>query len=103
MAVETVSPMPQSSVALTLRRGRRADADSVYALVESNLDAGHLLPRTLEELESHATRFLVIEDRGRVVACAELAPLSRLMAEVRSLVVGSNHPIEDSARAFWRL
>lgn len=91
MTVETVSPVPTSSLTLTLRRGNRADADSIYALVESNLDAGHLLPRTLEELRSHATRFLVIEDQGRVVACAELAPLSRLMAEVRSLVVGSNH------------
>lgn len=91
MAVETVSRMPMSSAVLTLRRGSRADADSVFELVQSNLDAGHLLPRTLEELEAHATRFLVIEDEGQVVACAELAPLSRLMAEVRSLVVGSNH------------
>lgn len=91
MAVESVSQMPQSNVALSLRRGSRADADAVHALVESNLDAGHLLPRTLEELKAHATRFLVIEDLGRVVACAELAPLSRLMAEVRSLIVASSH------------
>ena len=34
-----------------------------------------------------ATRFLVVTVRDAVVGCAELAPLSRAVAEVRSLVV----------------
>jgi amino-acid N-acetyltransferase len=72
---------------LTLRRGAADDAAVIHALVLANLDEGHLLPRSLEELTLHASRFLVIEDDGRVVACAELAPLSRLVSEVRSLVV----------------
>ncbi|MFN8061522.1 MAG: GNAT family N-acetyltransferase [Vicinamibacterales bacterium] len=70
-----------------LRRAHSSDAPAILSLVETNLEAGHLLPRGLEELMAHAPRFLVIEADARVVACAELAPLSRLVAEVRSLVV----------------
>lgn len=92
MAVETLSPpVATAGVELTLRRGVPADAQAIHALVVANLEAGHLLPRTLVELTSHASRFLVIEGDGQVVACAELAPLSSLVAEVRSLVVGSQH------------
>lgn len=80
-----------------LREGRPADAQAILHLVEDNLAAGHLLPRTLQDLAQHAARFVVIEDgrspgasapgTGTVVGCAELAPLSRAVAEVRSLVV----------------
>lgn len=70
-----------------LREGRPADAPLVLHLIEDNLAAGHLLPRTLQDLEQHAGRFIVIEDDGVVIGCAELAPLSRAVAEVRSLVV----------------
>src|SRR4029450_8286150 len=48
---------------------------------------GHLLPRELEELRLHADRFVVCDVGGEIKACAELAPLSKRVAEVRSLVV----------------
>jgi N-acetylglutamate synthase-like GNAT family acetyltransferase len=35
----------------------------------------------------HAHRFVVAVEDDRVIACADLAPLSRTVAEVRSLVV----------------
>lgn len=90
MAVQTLAPpMDAPSIQLQLRRGRPSDASAIMALIQENLEAGHLLPRTLDEVRQHATRFLVIADEHAVVACAELAPLSRLVAEVRSLVVGS--------------
>jgi amino-acid N-acetyltransferase len=69
------------------RPGRPGDADAILALVDANLEAGHLLPRTREELAAHAGRFVVIQAGSAVVGCAELAPLSRAVAEVRSLVV----------------
>lgn len=71
----------------TLRDGGAGDAPAIHHLIESNLAAGHLLPRTLADIETHVERFVVVEDEGRVVGCAELAPLSRAVAEVRSLVV----------------
>lgn len=70
-----------------LRDGRLADAPLILELIEANLAEGHLLPRTLPDLEQHAGRFVVIEQESVVIGCAELAPLSRAVAEVRSLVV----------------
>jgi N-acetylglutamate synthase-like GNAT family acetyltransferase len=72
---------------LTLRQGTAADAEGILALVTAHLDEGHLLPRALEELRVHAHRFIVCDDAGQLAACAELAPLSGKVAEVRSLVV----------------
>jgi amino-acid N-acetyltransferase len=63
------------------------DAEAIHELVSSHLDEGHLLPRDLSELRVHATRFVVCDVAGRISACAELAPLSPKVAEVRSLVV----------------
>lgn len=71
----------------TLRTGSAADVPALHALIADNLEAGHLLPRTIDDLQQHASRFIVIEAAGGVVGCAELAPLGPSVAEVRSLVV----------------
>jgi amino-acid N-acetyltransferase len=81
-------PTRISKRGVTLRSGTAADAPAIHGLVLDHLEEGHLLPRTLDEIALHASRFVVAEYRGRIVACAELAPLSRSVAEVRSLVVG---------------
>jgi amino-acid N-acetyltransferase len=72
---------------VTFRPAGPADAAALHALVSGHVKEGHLLPRSLDELTRHATRFVVGEAGGEIVACAELAPLSRRVAEVRSLVV----------------
>jgi amino-acid N-acetyltransferase len=74
---------------VTLRGATSADADAIHTLITEYAAEGHLLPRTREEISIHAHRFLVAIDGRRVVACADLAPLSRSVAEVRSLVVSS--------------
>lgn len=74
-------------MSVVLRRGRAADAAALHALIASNVDAGHLLPRSPADLLAHAGRFIVAAERGRIIGCAELAPLSDHVAEVRSLVV----------------
>ena len=70
-----------------MRQATGADAPALHALTASHSSEGHLLPRSLDELERHATRFVVCDVDGEVMACAELAPLSSTVAEVRSLVV----------------
>ena len=70
-----------------LRRATAVDAPAILGLINANLAAGHLLPRTAEDVTRHAARFLVVTVHDAVVGCAELAPLSRAVAEVRSLVV----------------
>jgi amino-acid N-acetyltransferase len=72
---------------ITLRAAAIADAHDVHRLIADNLEAGHLLPRTLADVEAHISRFIVADGDGAVVGCAELAPLSDTVAEVRSLVV----------------
>ena len=72
---------------VTFRQATEADAVAVHRLISENLEIGHLLPRTLDDIVEHAARFVVAESEARVIACAELAPLSKTVAEVRSLVV----------------
>jgi amino-acid N-acetyltransferase len=72
---------------IQLRTGVAADAAAIHALIAANLNAGHLLPRTFEDVESHAGRFVVAVADSAVIGCGELAPLSTEVAEVRSLVV----------------
>jgi amino-acid N-acetyltransferase len=72
---------------LTVKRAEPAHAQVLHALITANLEEGHLLPRTLEELAVHAERFTIVVRGKKVVGCAELAPLSAQVAEVRSLAV----------------
>ena len=76
-------PLRSSSI----RRAEPSDASAIHALIATHLDEGRLLPRDPDEVFLHSQRFVVAVDGDRVVACADLAPLSRTVAEVRSLVV----------------
>lgn len=89
-----------------LRGAEPDDARAIHALIETHREEGHLLPRTLAEVTAHARRFVVavrepLANAGTpgtpgtpgtfgtfgILGCAELAPLSGRVAEVRSLVV----------------
>src|SRR4051812_50200909 len=78
---------PRSRARITLRTAAAADAKKLFTLIQANLEEGHLLPRTLGELTVHAERFVVAVKARKIVGCAELAPLSPHVAEVRSLAV----------------
>ena len=75
---------------LVQRSATLADAEAIHALISSHALEGHLLPREFDEIKRHATRFVVVEVNGEIKACAELAPLSARVAEVRSLVVSED-------------
>jgi amino-acid N-acetyltransferase len=72
---------------IVLRPATPDDVPEIHRLICDNLEAGHLLPRTGEDIQRHAPRFVVAQIEERVVGCAELAPLDDRVAEVRSLVV----------------
>jgi len=74
---------------VTLRSADVSEAPRLHALISANLEEGRLLPRTLEELAAHATRFVVAVRARQIVGCAELAALSPHVAEVRSLAVNA--------------
>jgi len=80
------SPIPDPSRIL-LRTATADEADAVHELIDEHRAEGHLLARGLGDILVHAHRFVVAVQDEEVIACAELAPLSRSVAEVRSLVV----------------
>jgi amino-acid N-acetyltransferase len=86
-----VQRLKRATPSASLRTATGTDAAAIHTLIASHLEEGHLLPRALDELTVHASRFVVavVTSKGgdRIVGCAELAPLSRSVAEVRSLVV----------------
>jgi amino-acid N-acetyltransferase len=72
---------------LTITRADERHAPALHALILANLEEGRLLPRTLDEIAVHADRFTIVLRGKKMVGCAELAPLSAQVAEVRSLAV----------------
>lgn len=82
-----VAEVPHADIDPIIRAACNADVDAIHRLVSEHLTEGRLLPRSREEIASHVARFVVALDQDRIVGCADLAPLSRRVAEVRSLVV----------------
>jgi amino-acid N-acetyltransferase len=72
---------------IALRAGTARDVAALHRLIRTHLDEGRLLPRTRANLAEHASRFVVAARGATLLGCAELAPLSSSVAEVRSLVV----------------
>jgi amino-acid N-acetyltransferase len=74
-----------------IRPAGPADVAAIHQLITDNLEVGHLLPRSAGDVARCVRRFVVATTAdttpGRVIGCAELAPLSTGVAEVRSLVV----------------
>lgn len=75
------------NTSVSLRAAKLADAVAIHRLIAENVEVGHLLPRSLEDVRQHVFRFIVATSGRSVVGCAELAPLSAHVGEVRSLVV----------------
>jgi amino-acid N-acetyltransferase len=106
VAPNAVPPQPVASgAALVVRQATAADAAAIHQLIAQNLQAGHLLPRTLADVTAHASRFAIVTGEAGLVACGELAPLNAAVAEVRSLVVrdgvrgmGVGHTVVDELR-----
>ncbi|MDE3154880.1 MAG: GNAT family N-acetyltransferase [Acidobacteriota bacterium] len=82
-----------------LRVATPDDGPGILALIATHLEEGHLLPRTLSDITTHAHRFVVADRGGAVVGCAELAPLGADLAEVRSLVVDASERGSGLGRA----
>jgi amino-acid N-acetyltransferase len=76
--------------AVELRGATAGDIEEIHQLIADHVASDHLLPRTREEIEGRIARFVIGEADGVVVACAELAPLSAAVGEVRSLVVAEH-------------
>ncbi len=85
-----------------VRTATCADVDAIHALIADNLAIGRLLPRDRSEIAAHVSRFVVATDGDHVLGCADLAPLGRGSAEVRSLVVASHARTRGLGRMLLR-
>lgn len=83
-------PTAPPLAAVSIRPADGRDADAIGRLVAANVGPGLLLPRSPADIQRHAPRFLVAARGGAVIGCGELAPLSKTMSEVRSLVVAAD-------------
>jgi N-acetylglutamate synthase-like GNAT family acetyltransferase len=76
------------STAITIRPAEHADLPVMAELIQPFVDAGQLLPRTMDELEELlGSYFVAALPDGTVVGCAVLEIYSKKLAEIRSLAV----------------
>lgn len=74
-------------------RARRAllpDAETIHELIAEFTPDGTLLPRSLPEICENIRDFLVVEDRGMILACGALHIYGTHLSEIRSITVRSS-------------
>jgi N-acetylglutamate synthase-like GNAT family acetyltransferase len=69
------------------RKAILPDAPDIHRLISQYTSDGTLLPRTLQEICENVRDFIVVEERGKVIACAALHFYGLSLAEVRSVTV----------------
>src|SRR3954469_7776399 len=72
---------------VVIRAARPADAGAIHELIVEHAAEGRLLARTVDDIASHADRFVLACQGTVIIGCADLTPLSTATAEIRSLVV----------------
>jgi amino-acid N-acetyltransferase len=85
------SSSASSTCPAEVRPSTMADLDDIYEFIQPFVDAGRLLPRTLDELEGLIPTGFVAISEGEVVGFVALELYSRKLAEIRSLCVSSEH------------
>jgi amino-acid N-acetyltransferase len=69
------------------RKAILPDAPEIHRLISGYTGDGTLLPRSLQEICENVRDFIVVEDCGKVIACAALHFYGLGLAEVRSVTV----------------
>ena len=77
----------QRAAALSVRRARMSDVDSIHHLTSYWAEKGEILPRSRDNIIHDIQNFVVAEIDGNVVGCASLYTYQTGLAEIRSVVV----------------
>ena len=77
----------QRAAAMSVRRARMSDVDSIHQLANFWADKGEILPRTRDNIIHDIQNFVVAELDGVVVGTASLYIYQTGLAEIRSVVV----------------
>jgi amino-acid N-acetyltransferase len=78
------------------RKAILPDAPAIYELIQQYTHDGTLLRRSLQEICENVRDFTVVEERGKVIACAALHIYGLGLAEVRSVAVDKNSHGRDA-------
>ncbi|WP_057830167.1 argininosuccinate lyase [Colwellia sp. TT2012] len=77
----------QRAAAMSVRRAKMSDVDSIHQLVNFWADKGEILPRSRDNIIHDIQNFVVAELEGKVVGTASLYIYQTGLAEIRSVVV----------------
>jgi len=77
----------QRAAAMSVRRARMSDVDSIFQLTNFWANKGEILPRTRDNIIHDIQNFVVAELDGNVVGTASLYIYQTGLAEIRSVVV----------------
>ncbi len=77
----------QRAAAMSVRRARMSDVDSIFKLATFWAGKGEILPRTRDNIIHDIQNFVVAELDGKVVGTASLYIYQTGLAEIRSVVV----------------
>ena len=77
----------QRAAAMSVRRARMSDVESIFSLVSYWAEQGEILPRSRDNTIHDIQNFVVAEVDGKVVGCASLYIYQTGLAEIRSVVV----------------
>ena len=80
----------QRAAAMSVRRARMSDVDSIFNLTDYWADKGEILPRSRDNIIHDIQNFVVAELNGEVVGCASLYIYQTGLAEIRSVVIAQN-------------
>ena len=72
---------------ILVRPAESRDLNALDAFIQPFVEAGQLLPRTIDELELLLPRGFIAERSGQIVGFAALEVYSKKLAELRSLAV----------------
>ena len=81
------SMIPPLSATAAVRIPREDEVLAIAALIETAVQDGSVLPRTVEEIRQNREWFVVYVDDEGVGACCALHPDTDILAEIRSIVV----------------
>jgi argininosuccinate lyase/amino-acid N-acetyltransferase len=77
----------QKAAAMSVRRARMSDVDSIFELTKFWAEKGEILPRTRDNIIHDIQNFVVAELEGKVVGSASLYIYQTGLAEIRSIVI----------------
>jgi argininosuccinate lyase/amino-acid N-acetyltransferase len=80
----------QKAAAMSVRRARMSDVDSIFSLTTFWAEKGEILPRTRDNIIHDIQNFVVAEIEGKVVGSASLYIYQTGLAEIRSVVINEN-------------